>query len=242
VTDFDYRAAVQTAAGHAAQAHSLLAVLAAPCRCGDTENCPYEGQQQSTAQLAAAHAATGQLYAALAGAVPIADRAACGRVPAPVRAAIGRIVNYNLAAEASDYAECGTAPGQNSREGHIYPDYLLVRAWLGSQDRQDQPGDFGGECVIGLAAGGSIRTDGFDGNPGGSSYVRVCDQDGQETGYWTYDEWAEAPEEVMGAILGAAAAAGAGDDGPEGFKHYTSADAEADATGYDPGLATAGPR
>lgn len=56
--------ALQAAAEHAARARELLA--GDPCRCGDTENCPYEDRQQSTAQLAQAHAATGQLYATLA--------------------------------------------------------------------------------------------------------------------------------------------------------------------------------
>ena len=65
--------------------------------------------------------------------------------------------------------------------------------------------DYGSECVIRLASGATIRTDTYADSPGGSSYVRVCAPDGSETGYWSCTEWAEAPQEVMGAILGAAA-------------------------------------
>src|SRR5260370_5295785 len=65
--------------------------------------------------------------------------------------------------------------------------------------------DFERECVIQLANGNTIRTDTYDGNPAGSSYVRVCAPDGREIAYWTYTEWAEDPQLVMGAFLGAAA-------------------------------------
>ena len=64
--------------------------------------------------------------------------------------------------------------------------------------------DYGDECVIELASGRTIRTDSYADSPEGSTYVRVCDLDSAEVGYWTSDEWREAPEEVMGAILGAA--------------------------------------
>jgi hypothetical protein len=62
---------------------------------------------------------------------------------------------------------------------------------------------YGTECVIQLANGNTIRTDTYDDNPAGSSYVRVCAPDGREVAYWTYTEWAEDPQLVMGAILGA---------------------------------------
>ena len=66
-------------------------------------------------------------------------------------------------------------------------------------------GDYGDECVITLATGWTIRTDSAADSPAGSTYVRVCDPGGDEAGrYWISDEWREAPEEVMGAILGAA--------------------------------------
>lgn len=68
----------------------------------------------------------------------------------------------------------------------------------------DSDADYGDECVIELASGRTIRTDSYADSPEGSTYVRVCDLDGAEVGYWSSDEWREAPEEVMGAILGAA--------------------------------------
>ena len=36
----------------------------------------------------------------------------------------------------------------------------------------------------------------------GTSYVRFLDANGGELLYWNSDEWAETPEEVMGAIMG----------------------------------------
>jgi hypothetical protein len=81
-----------------------------------------------------------------------------------------------------------------------------ARANLAEGDRSvnDVGADYGDECVIALASGRTIRTDSYADSPEGSTYVRVCDLDGAEVGYWTSDEWREAPEEVMGAILGAA--------------------------------------
>ncbi len=66
----------------------------------------------------------------------------------------------------------------------------------------------GPECVIRLGNGNTVCTDSYGSNPAGSSYVRVCAPDGREISYWTYTEWAEDPQLVMGAILGAAASAG----------------------------------
>lgn len=66
--------------------------------------------------------------------------------------------------------------------------------------------EYGPEFVIELANGNTIHTDTFDRNPGGSSYVRVCGPNGEEIAYWVHDEWAEDPQLVMGAILGAAGA------------------------------------
>jgi hypothetical protein len=60
------------------------------------------------------------------------------------------------------------------------------------------------ECIIRIAGGGEIRTDSYEDNPAGSSYVRVVNRDGAEIGYWTTEEWEEDPALVMGAILGAA--------------------------------------
>jgi len=64
--------------------------------------------------------------------------------------------------------------------------------------------DYGIECVIQLANGNTIRTETYDSTPAGSSYVRVCAPGGDEIAYWTYTEWAEDPQLVMGAFLGAA--------------------------------------
>lgn len=62
------------------------------------------------------------------------------------------------------------------------------------------------EFTLTLDNGHTIRTDTYRNNPGGASYVRVCDPQGDEVAYWVADEWEESPEEVMGAILGAAGA------------------------------------
>ena len=38
---------------------------------------------------------------------------------------------------------------------------------------------------------------------GGVDYVRICDPDGGETAYWTADEFAQDPSDVIGAMFGA---------------------------------------
>lgn len=58
-----------------------------------------------------------------------------------------------------------------------------------------------GECVIELANGRRLVC---PAEPEECSFVRVEEADGTEIAYWVCDEWAEAPTEVMGAILGAA--------------------------------------
>ena len=75
---------------------------------------------------------------------------------------------------------------------------------LPGEDYESYQEDYGNECIIQLFNGYSIRTDSSADNPDGSSYVRVCDQNGEEIAYWSCDEWAEDPQLVMGAILGAA--------------------------------------
>jgi hypothetical protein len=60
--------------------------------------------------------------------------------------------------------------------------------------------DFGTETHLPIM-GGSIRCPAF---PEDCSYVRVCNDNGDEIAYWTADEWREEPEQVMGAIIGAA--------------------------------------
>jgi len=66
--------------------------------------------------------------------------------------------------------------------------------------------DYGEECVIQAAGAVEIRCPQY---PADCDYVRVC-QSGFEIGYWTSQEWRESPEEVVGAMLGAAARGGAG--------------------------------
>lgn len=55
-----------------------------------------------------------------------------------------------------------------------------------------------GEVVISAHSGRELRC-AF--SPSGVDYVRVVEH-GFELAYWVCDEWREAPEEVMGAILG----------------------------------------
>lgn len=64
-----------------------------------------------------------------------------------------------------------------------------------------EPLDYGEECIIPLLEGGSIRTPAF---PEECDYVRVCNDDAEEVGYWTWEEWQEDPQVVMGAIIGCA--------------------------------------
>lgn len=64
---------------------------------------------------------------------------------------------------------------------------------------QNANSDYGHEDVLPLANGRAIHT------PSSSDcdYVRIV-QAGCELAYWTSSEWAEDPEIVMGAIMGAA--------------------------------------
>lgn len=60
--------------------------------------------------------------------------------------------------------------------------------------------DYGDECVIKLKNGREVRTPAY---PDECSYVRIT-QEGYELAYWVSDEWADDPENVMGAIMGCA--------------------------------------
>lgn len=51
-----------------------------------------------------------------------------------------------------------------------------------------------------------------DSNANGVSFVRFYDLYGDEVAGWTSDEWREAPEEVMGSILGKLCACLKGED------------------------------
>lgn len=69
---------------------------------------------------------------------------------------------------------------------------------------REQNLDYGDECGIPIgSAGATVRCDSYDDNPAGASYVRVVDAEGREIAYWNYEEWAEDPGLVMGAIMGA---------------------------------------
>lgn len=69
--------------------------------------------------------------------------------------------------------------------------------------RLSQHDEFAPEAIVPIEGGGSLRTDTHDEHPEGASYLRVCDRDGNEIAYWSYTEWEEAPEEVIGAVVGA---------------------------------------
>ena len=60
------------------------------------------------------------------------------------------------------------------------------------------------EAWIILPAGLAMAFESATENPGGTTYVRFLGKNSGEVGYWNSDEWGEAPEEVMGAILGLA--------------------------------------
>jgi hypothetical protein len=62
------------------------------------------------------------------------------------------------------------------------------------------------EVAFECPSGNFVVVESSQANPAGTSYVRLVDHlgpDGKEIVYWVEDEWAESPEEVMGAIFGA---------------------------------------
>ena len=65
-----------------------------------------------------------------------------------------------------------------------------------------------GELIIPLPNGGTLRcgkgTDYLYGN-----YLRVCNAAGDEVVYWDKQEWADEPEQVIGAVFVAATTDGA---------------------------------
>jgi len=64
----------------------------------------------------------------------------------------------------------------------------------------DPDDGYGEKAVLRLANGRQLRC---PAHPQECSYVRVVDQ-GHELAYWNSDEWRNAPEEVIGALLGCA--------------------------------------
>lgn len=75
-------------------------------------------------------------------------------------------------------------------------EFELVHA----KDAQVSNGEFEPECVLLLHSGREIRTPAY---PEPCSYVRVV-QNGFELAYWNIEEIREDPEQVVGAIIGAA--------------------------------------
>ena len=69
-----------------------------------------------------------------------------------------------------------------------------------ARDSMASSGDYGDECTIQTDSGRQICCPAV---PAPCSYVRIC-QAGFELAYWNADELRESPEEVLGAILGAA--------------------------------------
>lgn len=61
--------------------------------------------------------------------------------------------------------------------------------------------DYENECVLDVI--GSLCSIHTPAHPAPCSYVRIVCA-GLEIAYWTEDEWAESPSDVMGAIMGAA--------------------------------------
>ena len=65
---------------------------------------------------------------------------------------------------------------------------------------ENAPSDYDNECVIISLGGRKLKSPSY---PEECSYIRVTDRADHEIAYWTSNEWAEDPEIVMGAILGA---------------------------------------
>jgi hypothetical protein len=63
--------------------------------------------------------------------------------------------------------------------------------------------DYGEEVRIPTVNGQTLCFETFHENMDGCSYIRFVDADDNEIAYWVCDEWAESPQEVMGAIMGA---------------------------------------
>jgi hypothetical protein len=59
------------------------------------------------------------------------------------------------------------------------------------------------EIAVKTQAGEYLVFPSYAQNPQGVDYVRFIDKQGNELAYWNSDEWAEDPELVMGAIMGA---------------------------------------
>ena len=77
-----------------------------------------------------------------------------------------------------------------------YPENVIHHA-LATMSSQD---DYKDECIIDIdGTNRSVRSPSY---PSECDYIRVVDN-GLEIGYWSSDEFAEAPVEVLGAMMGA---------------------------------------
>jgi hypothetical protein len=61
------------------------------------------------------------------------------------------------------------------------------------------------EVVVRLANGWTLRSGDWGSGRVSGDYVRLVDENGVEYLYYDCEEWAEAPQEVIGAIMNAAA-------------------------------------
>ena len=102
-----------------------------------------------------------------------------------------------------------------------FKDYASATYWLSPEGAQASmldverahargagAGSYENEFILPTASGRSIHAPAY---PDECTYVRVVDQAGNELMYWDSAEWAESPEEVMGAILGALKGTGRSD-------------------------------
>lgn len=80
------------------------------------------------------------------------------------------------------------------------PDHLDDFEAGHAKDAAEAQADYGDETVIRTLSGFALAAPAY---PEEVDYVRVLDPKGREIAYWCADEWEEAPQEVMGAILGA---------------------------------------
>jgi hypothetical protein len=90
------------------------------------------------------------------------------------------------------------------QQGDItFSEGTLVPAKRSMAGEWTPPGVEKGEVFIDTVGGEKVVFPSAVSEPDGASYVRIVDERGVELVLWNSEEWAEAPEEVMGAILGA---------------------------------------
>jgi hypothetical protein len=108
--------------------------------------------------------------------------------------------NEDIANWANQLAERVIALDEWRRKGGFDP-YTPTPA--GETHIVDDP-NYGEEVVVQVVSGRTLHTGA--GEAGDSTvtgeYVRVLDTEGSEVAYWTFDEWRDDPQVVMGAIVG----------------------------------------